>query len=315
MTLAYLSTPLVGLVATGVIGQLGSAAMIGGVAARRGDLRRDLRLLQLPARRHHRLHRPGDRRRRPPGGAGHAPRRPRHRRARRRPASCSCRRRSAVVGLAALGADGEIAEAGARLLRRPRLVGALRASSTSWSTAGCSAAARPLTGLLLQTLLNGVGIALAFLLVLGLGWGVAGAGWAARRRRGGDRGRRRLAPRSPAPTGGAGASRETVNPAAAAADALGQRRHDDPLALAPRRPLLLHPAERGARRRHPRRQHHPAAPLLLRRRLPRRLRHRRRAARRPRRRRPLPPRLRPGRRPDHALGLRLRRRRHPGALR
>ena len=32
MTLAYLSTPLVGLIATGVIGQLGNAAMIGGVA-------------------------------------------------------------------------------------------------------------------------------------------------------------------------------------------------------------------------------------------------------------------------------------------
>ena len=29
MTLAYLSTPLVGLIATGVIGQLGNAAMIG----------------------------------------------------------------------------------------------------------------------------------------------------------------------------------------------------------------------------------------------------------------------------------------------
>jgi Na+-driven multidrug efflux pump len=32
MMLAYLSTPLVGLVATGVIGQLGSAALIGGVS-------------------------------------------------------------------------------------------------------------------------------------------------------------------------------------------------------------------------------------------------------------------------------------------
>ena len=38
MTLAYLTTPLLGLVGTAVVGQFGDAALLGGLAAGAGDL-------------------------------------------------------------------------------------------------------------------------------------------------------------------------------------------------------------------------------------------------------------------------------------
>ncbi len=62
MTLAFLTTPLLGLVDTAVVGRLGSAELIAGLASGR-CFRSPLFHLQLPARLHDRPCRPGARRR------------------------------------------------------------------------------------------------------------------------------------------------------------------------------------------------------------------------------------------------------------
>ena len=70
MTLAYLTTPMLGIVDTAVVGQFGDAALLGGLAAGAIDLRRRLHRLQFPALRNHRPRRPGFRARRHAGGTG-----------------------------------------------------------------------------------------------------------------------------------------------------------------------------------------------------------------------------------------------------
>ncbi len=85
-----------------------------------------------------------------------------------------------------------------------------------------------------------------------------------------------------------------------------QSRHHDPLLRAALRVRLLHPSGRAVRRGRPRRQCHFDALLHCRRLFPRRFRHRGGAACRSRRRRALPPRLRTRRAAHHALGARHR---------
>ncbi len=177
MTLAYLSTPLVGLVSTGVIGQLGNAAMIGGVAlgavifdvifvsfnflrgattgftaqaTGAGDAQeeQDMLLGGLAI-----------------GVAAGA-------------LILLLQVPLAQAGFAALGAHGEIAEAGiayyyARVWSAPLVF--LNFVIFGWVLGRGEA----LTGLLLQTLLNGCSVVFSIVLVLHLDWGVSGAGWAA----------------------------------------------------------------------------------------------------------------------------------------
>jgi putative MATE family efflux protein len=177
MMLAYLSTPLVGLVATGVIGQLGSAALIGGVAiaavifdviftsfnflrgATTGFTAQAVGAGNRQEEQDMLL-----------GGLGIA-------------AIFSGlivlgQVPLALLGFWALGASGEIAEAGlayyhARIWSAPFVF--FNYVVFGWVLGRGEA----LTGLLLQTLLNGVNIGFSFLFVLHLDWGVAGAGWAA----------------------------------------------------------------------------------------------------------------------------------------
>ena len=177
MTLAYLSTPLVGLIATGVIGQLGNAAMIGGVAL--GAVIFDVVFVSFNFLRGAttgftaQATGAGDRQEEQDmllGGLAIA--------AIAGGLILLLQAPLATVGLAALGAHGEIAEAGrayydARVWSAPFVF--FNFVIYGWVLGRGEA----LTGLLLQLLLNGFGIALAFLLVLGLDRGVAGAGWAA----------------------------------------------------------------------------------------------------------------------------------------
>jgi putative MATE family efflux protein len=176
MTLAHLSTPLVGLVSTGVIGQLGNAAMIGGVAL--GAVIFDVLFVSFnflrgattgftaqavgagdPQEEHDMFL----------GGLAIA---------------------VAVgtlvlllqgplsdLGFAALGAGGEAEDAGrayydARVWSAPFVF--VNFVIFGWVLGRGEA----LTGLLLQTLLNGCSIVFSIVLVLRLGWGVEGAGWA-----------------------------------------------------------------------------------------------------------------------------------------
>jgi putative MATE family efflux protein len=177
MTLAYLSTPLVGLIATGVIGQLGNAAMIGGVAL--GAVIFDVIFVSFNFLRGAttgftaQATGAGDPQEEQDmllGGLAIA--------AVAGGAILLLQAPLAVGGLAALGAHGDIAEYGrayydARVWSAPFVF--FNFVIYGWVLGRGEA----LTGLLLQLLLNGFGIALAVLLVLGLGWGVAGAGWAA----------------------------------------------------------------------------------------------------------------------------------------
>ena len=177
MTLAYLSTPLVGLVSTGVIGQLGNAAMIGGVAL--GAVIFDVVFVSFNFLRGAttgftaQATGAGDRQEEQDmllGGLAIA--------------SLAggiiliLQVPLARVGFAVLGADGEIAAAGmgyyaARVWSAPFVF--LNFVIFGWVLGRGEA----LTGLLLQTLLNGCSIVFSIVLVLHLDWGVAGAGWAA----------------------------------------------------------------------------------------------------------------------------------------
>lgn len=176
MTLAYLSTPLVGAVGTAVIGQLGSAALIGGVAvaavifdllfATFNFLRGATTGLTAQA-----------------VGAGDVPE------------EGAVLIRALVIaiasagvmlilqgpigliGFALLGVSGEVAEAGReyffwRIWSAPFAL-------TNYAVLGwVIGRGEGVTGLLLQMLLNGLNIALAIFLVLSLGWGIAGVGFA-----------------------------------------------------------------------------------------------------------------------------------------
>ena len=176
MMLAYLSTPLVGVVGTAVIGQLGEAALIGGIAiaavifdvlfATFNFLRGSTTGLTAQA-----------------VGAGDAVEQQ------------SVLFRALVValsaalllvllqsplaalGIAAMGVSGEVAEAClayffVRIWSAPFVL--INYAVLGWVIGRGEAAA----GLLLQTLLNGVNIALSILFVLGWRWGVEGAAWA-----------------------------------------------------------------------------------------------------------------------------------------
>jgi multidrug resistance protein, MATE family len=173
MMLAYLSTPLVGLVATGVIGQLGSAALIGGVslatvvfdvifvscnflraattgftaqAFGAGDRAEEQNMLL--------------------GGFGIA--------ALISVLLLALQVPIGALGLWALGASGEVLEAAqayyaVRVWSSPFVL--FNYVAFGWVLGRGEAG----YGLLLQVLLNGFSVALSLLFVLRLGWGVEGA--------------------------------------------------------------------------------------------------------------------------------------------
>lgn len=177
MMLAYLSTPLVGIINTGVVGQLGSAALIGGVAVASvifeivlssfNFLRAGTTGLTAQA-----------------VGAGDALE------------ELAVLARACVValilgvlvvllqypigqlGYAVFGVTGEVATAAAdyfdvRVWSAPVLL--FNYAILGWMLGRGDAVA----SMLLQTLLNGINAGLAIWFVLGLDWGVAGAAWAA----------------------------------------------------------------------------------------------------------------------------------------
>ena len=120
-------------------------------------------------------------------------------------------------------------------------------SSTTPSSATCSAAARARSALLLQLVLNGSNIALSILLGLKLGWGVAGVAWGTV---GGELIAalfgmaivlRRFAGAPPLPRA------RLLDRKRLPAHDLAQPRHHDPLLLAARRLRAVHPAGRAVR--------------------------------------------------------------------
>jgi multidrug resistance protein, MATE family len=177
MTLAYLSTPLVGLVSTGVIGQLGNAAMIGGVAL--AAVIFDVIFVSFNFLR----------------GAttGFT--------AQATGAGDPQEEQDMLLGglaIAALAGGLILDPAGAARARVFRRSGPTARSPLQdfgyyaarvWSApfvflnfvifGWVLGRGEALTGLLLQTLLNGCSIVFSIVLVLHLDWGVAGAGWAA----------------------------------------------------------------------------------------------------------------------------------------
>ena len=175
MMLAYLSTPLVGLVDTAVVGQLGSAALIGGIAvaalifdvvfAAFNFLRSATTGLTAQAL-----------------GAGDAAE---EQSVLFRALLIAIAAGAAIlllqqpigtIGLAALGVRGDVAAAAAtyffvRVWSAPLAL--VNYAVLGWVLGRAEAGA----GLALQTLLNGVNIVLSVIFVLVWDWGVAGAAW------------------------------------------------------------------------------------------------------------------------------------------
>ncbi len=175
MTLAYLSTPLVGVVDVAVVGQLGRAALIGGIAI--GALIFDVLFATVNFLRSATTGLTAQ-----AVGAEDAEE------------EQSVLLRSGLlalaagfamlilqvpigkVGVAALGVHGDVAAAAllyvsVRIWSAP--FGLVNYAVLGWVIGRGESG----SGLLLQTLLNGVNIALSVFFVLGLGWGVAGAAW------------------------------------------------------------------------------------------------------------------------------------------
>jgi putative MATE family efflux protein len=177
MTLAYLSTPLVGLIATGVIGQLGSAAMIGGVAL--GAVIFDVLFVSFNFLRGATTGFTAQ-----AVGAGDA--QEEHDMLLGGLAIALAaglvilvlQAPLAQAGFAALGARGEL-EAQGRAYYDARVWSAPFVFVNFVIFGWVLGRGEAITGLVLQTLLNGCGIAFSVAFVLHFGWGVAGAGWAA----------------------------------------------------------------------------------------------------------------------------------------
>lgn len=176
MTLAYLSTPLLGFVDTTVIGRLGSAPLLGGIAVGAiifnvlftvfNFLRMGTTGLTAQA-----------------AGAGD-----------RREVAALLHRALLIAlatglglvvlqapllagSLAFMGASTAVAEATATYFEI-RILGAPVALANYAVLGWFLGQARAGTGLLLQTLLNGANIVFSIWFVMGLGWGIAGAAWA-----------------------------------------------------------------------------------------------------------------------------------------
>ncbi len=175
MTLAYLSTPLVGVVDMAVVGQLGRAALIGGIAI--GALIFDVLFATVNFLRSATTGLTAQ-----AVGAEDA----------REEQSVLLRSGLLAlaagvvmlvlqvpigkIGVTALGVHNEVAAAALlyvsiRIWSAP--FGLVNYAVLGWVIGRGESA----SGLLLQTLLNGVNIALSVFFVLGLGWGVAGAAW------------------------------------------------------------------------------------------------------------------------------------------
>ncbi|MGQ7790885.1 MATE family efflux transporter [Faunimonas sp. B44] len=176
MTLAYISTPLVGVVDTAVIGQLGQAALIGGIAV--AAIIFDLFFTTFNFLR---------------GGttgltaqALGAEDRAEEQAVLFRALLVAIvagtlmvllRAPFAALGFGAMGVDGEVLAAG-RLYFDVRVLSSPFALANYVILGWMLGRGRSGTGLALQTLLNGTNIGLNLLFVLGLGWGVAGVAWA-----------------------------------------------------------------------------------------------------------------------------------------
>jgi len=176
MTLAYLSTPLVGLVDTAVIGQLGVPALIGGVAVGAiifdvvfttfNFLRSGTTGLSAQAL----------------GGGHHVE---------QNAIVLRALILAAISGVLVLALQWPILEAGLALIEASEAVEAatreyfsIRVLAAPFALANYAilgwllGQARAGLGLLLQVLLNGTNIALSIFLVLELNWGVPGIAWA-----------------------------------------------------------------------------------------------------------------------------------------
>ncbi|AXS39640.1 MATE family efflux transporter [Breoghania sp. L-A4] len=172
MTLAYLSTPILGVVDTAVIGQLGSAALVGGIAV--GGILFDLVFTTfnflrsgttgLTAQAY---------------GSGET-----------REIKAGLLRAliiAGVLGLATIALQIPMIEVGLRLLggsdavqEATRSYFGIRIYSAPFTLANYAilgwllGQGRAKTGLLIQTWLNGINIVLSIVFVMGLSWGVAG---------------------------------------------------------------------------------------------------------------------------------------------
>ena len=176
MTLAYLSTPLVGLVDTGVIGQLGDAALIGGIAL--GAVIFDIVFTTMNFLRS--------------GTTGLTAQA--HGAQDRTEVDASFFRALIVavaIGLAVLALKDVILEVALSLIGGSEAVQAatrtyygIRVLATPFALINYVILGwliglnRAGLALVLQTILNGVNIGLSLYLVLGLDYGVAGVGWA-----------------------------------------------------------------------------------------------------------------------------------------
>lgn len=176
MTLAYLSTPLVGLVDTGVIGQLGDAALIGGIAL--GAVIFDIVFTTMNFLRS--------------GTTGLTAQA--HGAQDRTEVDASFFRALIVavaIGLAVLALKDVILEVALSLIGGSEAVQAatrtyygIRVLATPFALINYVILGwliglnRAGLALVLQTVLNGVNIGLSLYLVLGLDYGVAGVGWA-----------------------------------------------------------------------------------------------------------------------------------------
>lgn len=172
MTLAYLSTPILGVVDTAVIGQLGSAALVGGIAV--GGIIFDLGFTTFNFLRSGTT-----------GMTAQATGSGEEREVR------AVLLRALIVavaaGLAMIALQWPIREIGIALLGGSDEVQAATRTYFTWRIHSAPFAlanyallgwllglGRAGTGLFLQTFLNGVNIVLSILFVMGLGWGVAG---------------------------------------------------------------------------------------------------------------------------------------------
>ncbi|MCB1496677.1 MAG: MATE family efflux transporter [Bauldia sp.] len=176
MTLAYLSTPLVGLVDTGVIGQLGDAALIGGIAL--GAVIFDIVFTTMNFLRS--------------GTTGLTAQA--HGAQNRTEVDAAFLRALIVaiaIGLAVLALKDIILDVALSLMggsdevqAATRTYYGVRVLATPFALANYVILGwliglnRAGLALLLQTVLNGANIALSMVLVLGLDYGVAGVGWA-----------------------------------------------------------------------------------------------------------------------------------------
>ena len=176
MTLAYLTTPLIGIVNMGVVGQMGDAALVGGIAI--GALIFDIVFTTFNFLR--------------AGTTGFvAQAHGASNRTEVDAALCRALVLAGLVGIAILVLQGPIltlsqrfvggseeVQAATGLYYRVRVLGSPFTLANYVILGWLVGLGRAGYGLALQTLLNGLNMALSATFVLGLGYGIAGAGWA-----------------------------------------------------------------------------------------------------------------------------------------